>query len=188
VVVGYVGRLAKEKQIHRLAPVTRLPGVKVVIVGDGPERARLERALPQATFVGFRSGAELSQFHASFDVFAHTGLDETFCQAVQEALASAVPVVAPAAGGPIDLVRHGVNGYLWSPEQPEMLAGAVAELAGDAQLRRTLGHQGRAGVEQRPWSTVMAELVERYRDVIAGTSTFTTTPIRHHRPADVEVA
>ena len=168
IVVGYVGRLAKEKQIQRLKPVTRLPGVKVVIVGDGPERAFLERALPAATFAGFRSGAELSEYHATFDLFAHTGLDETFCQSVQEALASGVPVVAPAAGGPIDFVQHGGNGFLWSPEQPEMLAGAVAELAGDAALRRRLGHNGRASVEARTWPAVMSELVERYRMVING--------------------
>ena len=167
-VVGYVGRLAKEKQIHRLAPVTRLPGVRVVIVGDGPERAKLERSLPRATFVGFKGGAELGQFHATFDVFAHTGLDETFCQAVQEALASGVPVVAPAAGGPIDLVTHGHNGYLWSPEQPEMLVGGVAALADSPADRASFGRAARAGVESRPWSVVMDELVGRYRSVIAG--------------------
>jgi phosphatidylinositol alpha 1,6-mannosyltransferase len=92
-----------------------MPGVRLVIVGDGSERAKLERSLRGAVFTGFQHGAELSAHHASFDVFAHTGLDETFCQAVQEALASGVPVVAPAAGGPLDLVTHGVNGYLWSP-------------------------------------------------------------------------
>jgi len=167
-IVGFVGRLAKEKQIHRLAPVSALPGVRVVIVGDGPERARLEKQVPKATFLGFRGGVELSQLHASFDAFVHTGLDETFCQAVQEALASGVPVVAPAAGGPLDLVTHGHNGFLWSPQQPEMLVGAVAELAADPHLRRELGAAGRRGVEVRPWSTVMGELVERYRCVIAG--------------------
>jgi phosphatidylinositol alpha 1,6-mannosyltransferase len=169
VIVGYVGRLAREKQIHRLAPIARKPGIRVVIVGDGPERARLERQMPDATFLGFRGGAELSQLHASFDVFAHTGLDETFCQAVQEALASGVPVVAPAAGGPLDLVQHGRNGFLWSPQQPEMLAGAISQLADDPFLRRSLGEAGRNGVEGRPWSAVMTELVDRYRSVIAGT-------------------
>jgi phosphatidylinositol alpha 1,6-mannosyltransferase len=168
VVVGFVGRLAKEKQIHRLASASRLAGVRVVIVGDGPERAKLERQLPRATFVGFKSGHELSQFHASFDIFAHTGLDETFCQSVQEALASAVPVVAPAAGGPLDLVTHGHNGYLWSPEQPEMLVGAIATLAESSSMRAAMGRNGRMGVESRPWVVVMDELIGRYRSVIAG--------------------
>lgn len=172
-IVGYVGRLSREKQVERLAPVTRLRGVRVVIVGDGPDRARLERALPGATFVGFRSGAALAQFHATFDVFAHTGLDETFCQAVQEALASGVPVVAPAAGGPLDLVSHGTNGFLWSPEQPEMLAGAIAEIVDDPATRARLANAARPSVACRPWSVVMDELLGHYRRVLAGRPTST---------------
>ena len=115
VIVGYVGRLAREKQLERLLPLTELPGVTVVIVGDGPRRRSLERQLVGARFAGFRGGQELSRLVASLDVLVHPGLDETFCQAIQEALAAGVPVVAPAAGGPLDLVRHGVNGFLWSP-------------------------------------------------------------------------
>ncbi|MCE9622987.1 MAG: glycosyltransferase family 1 protein [Actinomycetia bacterium] len=168
-IVGFVGRLAKEKQVNRLAPITQLPGVKVVVVGDGPEKARLERQLPDARFVGFQGGAALSAYHASFDVFAHTGLDETFCQAVQEALASGVPVVAPAAGGPLDLVTHGTNGYLWSPEQPGMLTGAVAELAASPLRRVAMGDAGRASVIGRSWSVVMGELVDHYRALISPT-------------------
>jgi phosphatidylinositol alpha 1,6-mannosyltransferase len=168
VIIGFVGRLAKEKQVDRLAPVAALPGVKVVVVGDGPERAHLERLMPNAVFTGFLGGAELSQHHASFDVFAHTGLDETFCQAVQEALASGVPVVAPAAGGPIDLVTHGHNGFLWSPEQPEMLVGACAQLAGSPLQRYTMGKAARASVEHRPWSSVLDDLMEHYRFAIEG--------------------
>ncbi len=167
-IVGFVGRLAKEKQLDRLRPLSARRDVKVVIVGDGPEAERLQRALPRAVFTGFRSGPELSRLHASFDVFAHTGLDETFCQAVQEALASGVPVVAPAAGGPIDLVTHGSNGYLWSPEQPEMLLGGVLELASSPVRRTAMGHAARASVEHRPWDAVMAELVDHYRRCIHG--------------------
>lgn len=116
VLVGYVGRLAREKQVERIAPLAVLPGVQLVVVGDGPDRAALERRLGSARFLGFRSGTELSQLHASFDVFVHTGLDETFCQALQEAMASGVASVAPSAGGPLDLVRQGETGYFWSPE------------------------------------------------------------------------
>jgi phosphatidylinositol alpha 1,6-mannosyltransferase len=168
VIIGFVGRLAKEKQVDRLAPVAALPGVKVVIVGDGPERAHLEKLMPDAVFTGFLGGTELGRHHASFDVFAHTGLDETFCQAVQEALASGVPVVAPAAGGPIDLVTHGHNGFLWSPEQPEMLVGACAQLAGSPLQRYTMGKAARASVEHRPWSSVLDDLLEHYRFAIDG--------------------
>ncbi len=164
-IVGFVGRLAPEKQVERLAALRAVPGARVVIVGDGPERGRLQRLLPDAAFLGLRHGDELGEIYASMDVFAHTGLDETFCQAVQEALASGVPVVAPASGGPLDLVRHGLNGYLWNPNEPASLAGAIDELARQPALRRRFGNAARSSVEQRPWSTLADELIDHYRAV-----------------------
>src|SRR5262249_23987264 len=87
VLVGYVGRLATEKRVDLFAPVTKLPGVRVVIVGDGPARAALSKALPDAMFLGERRGSQLARLYASFDVFAHTGPYETFGQTIQEAQA-----------------------------------------------------------------------------------------------------
>ena len=168
VIVGFVGRLAKEKQIDRLRGVSWLQGAKLVIVGDGPERAHLQKVMPRAHFTGMLGGEELGRHFASFDVFAHTGLDETFCQAVQEALASGVPVVAPAAGGPLDLVTHGHNGYLWSPEQPDMLLGAVQHLCESPLQRHALAYAARPSVEHRPWSAVLTELTEWYQFAING--------------------
>ncbi len=166
VVVGHVGRLAKEKQVERLAAVAARDDCRVVIVGDGPERARLMRKLPRAQFVGFRHGSELSQLFATFDVFVHTGIDETFCQSLQEAMSSGVAVVGPSVGGPLDLVRHGVTGFLWAPESPETLEGAVAELIADSQLRARFGAAARVEAERRPWATIMAELDGHYLDVL----------------------
>jgi phosphatidylinositol alpha 1,6-mannosyltransferase len=151
VLVGYVGRLAREKQIDRLEPLLDDPSVQLVIVGDGPAREELERTLWGARFTGFQSGAALGRHVASLDVFAHTGVDETFCQAVQEALASGVPVVAPAAGGTLDLVQHGVNGYLWNPQSPVALVGGVHELANSPLLRDQMGRaSSRVTTEPRP--------------------------------------
>jgi phosphatidylinositol alpha 1,6-mannosyltransferase len=162
VVVGYVGRLAAEKQVHQLAWLSDLPGIRVVVVGDGPYRAKLERQLPQARFLGFKTGIELSQAVASLDVFVHMGADETFCQAIQEALASGVPVVAPAAGGPVDLVRHGENGWLFPADDPGLLRGAVADLVTNEALRKAMGHRAREGVEHRDWESIGDELLEHY--------------------------
>ena len=168
VLVGYVGRLAKEKQIDRLQPLLDDPSVQLVIVGDGPARDELQRALAGAVFAGFQSGPALGRHVASLDVFAHTGLDETFCQAVQEALASGVPVVAPAAGGPLDLVHHGVNGYLWNPQSPVALVGGVHELANSPMLREQMGRAARASVESRTWPSIMDELEGHYRATVGG--------------------
>ena len=169
-IIGFVGRLAREKQIERLKGLCRMPHIKVVIVGDGPMKAKLEKELKGAIFTGFKSGEELSKLYASFDVFVHTGQDETFCQAVQEALASGVPVVAPASGGPLDLVQHGHNGFLWTETSRYSLVGAVVELAKYPVKRERLAANARPSVEVRPWCGVMDELEGHYRSVIGGLS------------------
>jgi hypothetical protein len=91
----------------------------VVIVGDGPAAGCLRRELPGALFLGARHGGQLARIYASLDVFAHTGAYETFGQALQEAMASGLPVVAPAAGGPLDLCRTGAPVTL-CPRMPPM--------------------------------------------------------------------
>jgi phosphatidylinositol alpha 1,6-mannosyltransferase len=169
-VVGYVGRLAREKQVERLRPLLDLPGVELVVIGDGPVRAELERTLRGATFTGFLRGAELSRHVASLDVFVHTGLDETFCQSVQEAMAAGVAVVVGASGGPLDLVQHGVTGYLWSPIAPISLAGAVDELARSPVRREQMGQAAHESVQGRTWASVMRELEGHLRAAINGLS------------------
>ena len=166
--VGYVGRLATEKRVDLLAATTRLPGVRVVIVGDGPARAGLERALPDAVFLGERRGDQLARIYASLDVFAHTGPYETFGQTVQEALASGIPVVAPAAGGPLDLVDDGRTGILVPPFDAAAVAGAVASLASDPRRRFAMGAAARLAVERRSWPAVCDELIQHYVSVQSG--------------------
>jgi phosphatidylinositol alpha 1,6-mannosyltransferase len=168
VLVGYVGRLAPEKQVGLLAGVSRLPAVRLVVIGDGPARGELERELPGAVFVGERHGTQLARLYASLDVFAHTGPYETFGQTVQEALASGVPVVAPAVGGPIDLVRPGVTGELVAPGDAGALKDAVATLAAAPETRRRYGVAARAAVADRGWDVVGDELIGHYAAVLAG--------------------
>ncbi|QIJ61539.1 glycosyltransferase family 1 protein [Streptomyces sp. JB150] len=166
-IVGYVGRLAPEKHVELLARACALPGVRVVVVGDGPSRPGLEQALPGAVFLGRRTGDDLARIFASLDVFAHTGPFETFCQTVQEAMASGVPVVAPATGGPLDLVGHGRNGLLVPPRDPDALRDAVAALAAAPALRAAYGAAARDAVEGRTWAAVGDRLIEHYEDVLA---------------------
>ncbi|NEE23544.1 glycosyltransferase family 1 protein [Streptomyces sp. SID7499] len=170
-IVGYVGRLAPEKQVELLAGVCGLEGVRVVIVGDGPSRPGLEQALPGAVFLGRRTGDDLARVFASFDVFAHTGPFETFCQTVQEAMASGLPVVAPAAGGPLDLVAHGHTGLLVPPRDADAVRDAVRSLAADPGLRGAFGAAGRATVEGRTWAAVGDRLIGHYTKVLAGRRT-----------------
>ncbi|MDT5026358.1 MAG: phosphatidylinositol alpha 1,6-mannosyltransferase [Micromonosporaceae bacterium] len=178
-IVGYVGRLAAEKQVDLLAKTALLPGVRVVIIGDGPVAPALRRALPTAVFLGARYGAQLARLYASFDVFVHTGPYETFCQAVQEAMASGVPVVAPASGGPRDLVESGRTGVLVPPGSATAIAAAVAGLAMDPVVRAEYGRAGRATVDGRSWPVVVDELIGHY------TAVLTSEPAMSPRPAAV---
>ncbi|MFI7602930.1 glycosyltransferase family 4 protein [Actinoplanes sp. NPDC049681] len=168
VLAGFVGRLAVEKQVELLAGVSRLPGVRLVVVGDGPAAGMLRRALPEAVFLGARHGDQLARIYASLDVFVHTGPYETFGQAVQEAMASGLPVVAPAAGGPRDLVQDGRTGHLVPPYRSEGFTDAVAGLAADPDRRALFGAAGRVAIEGRSWAAVGDELIGHYEAALAG--------------------
>ncbi|MFC7866359.1 glycosyltransferase family 4 protein [Streptomyces murinus] len=170
-IVGYVGRLAPEKHVELLTGVCALDGVRLVVVGDGPSHAHLTEALPGAVFLGRRTGDDLARIFASLDVFAHTGPFETFCQTVQEAMASGVPVVAPAVGGPLDLVDHGRTGLLVPPRDAEAVQGAVRSLAEDPARRIGFGAAARTLVEGRTWAAVGDRLIGHYEDVLAGRRT-----------------
>jgi len=163
--VGYVGRLAAEKQVDLLARIADLPGIRLVVVGDGPRRAALERRLPLARFPGLVTGTRLAALFASLDVFVHTGPHETFCQAVQEALASGLPVVAPAAGGILDLVRDGDNGLLFEAGSAPQLRAAVTRLAGSPSLRARLAREARRSVSGRGRQAIGDAYMEYCRQV-----------------------
>jgi phosphatidylinositol alpha 1,6-mannosyltransferase len=164
--VGYVGRLATEKRVDLLAEIAELPGVRLVIVGGGPAEAAIRRAVPSATYLGQRGGEELAAIYASLDVFVHSGPHDTFGQTLQEAAASGLPVIAPAAGGPIDLVRDGTTGFLVRPGDATALADAVATLAADGELREAQGLAAREMVLSRSWPVMCDELLGHYEEVL----------------------
>jgi phosphatidylinositol alpha 1,6-mannosyltransferase len=168
VVLGYVGRVAAEKCVRRLAEVADVPGSRLVVVGDGPERPALQRLLPRAVFTGMLQGDALARVFASLDVFVHTGAHETFCQTVQEAQASGVTAVAPAAGGPLDLIEHGRSGLLYAAHDPSAFRETVAAVVRDEPLRRRLSSTALVQVRGRTWSETVARLVsEHYAAVLS---------------------
>lgn len=168
-VIGYVGRIAPEKQVERMAALRGLPGIRLAIVGDGPSLPQVKRQLAgmPVTWLGKLSGTELATAYSSFDVFLHTGTEETFGQTVQEAHATGLPVVAPRAGGPIDLVDHGTNGFLFDPEDDVQLRAYVEALVIDEPLRARMAEAGRRAVLGKSWQALGGELVRHYEAAIA---------------------
>jgi phosphatidylinositol alpha 1,6-mannosyltransferase len=167
-IIGYVGRLAAEKQVHRFRELLNIPNTKIVLVGDGPERARLEALLPadRVSFLGSLSGRDVQIAYAAMDVFVHFGTEETFGQTIQEAQSSGIPVVAPHAGGPIHLIDSGVDGILFDVTVADSPRIAVERLIHDEALRARMGEAGRRRVLGKSWEAINDELVRHY-DVAA---------------------
>ncbi|GAB4100812.1 glycosyltransferase family 1 protein [Sinomonas halotolerans] len=170
-VIGYVGRLAAEKQVEDLRVLADLPGTRLVVVGDGPMRAQLEERLPGAHFAGFQGGEDLARIVASFDLFVHPGEFETFCQTIQEAMASGVPVVATGRGGPLDLVENSKTGWLYTPGRLDELRSYAQDLLGDDAKRAAFAEAAWRSVQGRTWHGISEELIGHYQDVIAHRST-----------------
>lgn len=166
-IIGYVGRLALEKQVEDLAALLNIPNTRLVIVGDGPQRAHLEAALPGAHFTGFLGGEELAAAMASFDLFVHPGELETFCQTIQEAMASGVPVVATGRGGPVDLVDSSRTGWLYAPGNLAQLRDYAMDLVGDDAKRAAFSAAAFQQVQGRSWHVVCEQLMDLYTQAIA---------------------
>lgn len=163
-IVGFVGRLAPEKHVERLSALAARDDLQLVIIGDGVDRAKLQTLMPTAVFTGELRGAALASAYASMDVFVHPGEHETFCQTVQEAMASGVPVVAPNAGGPRDLVAPYRTGLLLDVDGFEAaLPDAVEHLIIE---RPRYAVAARRSVLARTWPVVCDELIGHYETVL----------------------
>ncbi len=166
----YVGRIAREKRVDWLLDVIKaFPSARLAIVGDGPERLRLETlfAGTPTVFTGFLEGNNLAQAYASADIMIFPGANETFGNVVSEAMASGLPVIVPRSGGVTDFVRHGENGLVFSPEDRQELLRAVGYLLDHPALRRQLGEQARIWAEARSWDQIFDQLIADLREAIS---------------------
>ena len=160
VVVGYAGNLGKSHGVRRLADLTAVPGIRLVIIGDGPQRGWLKQRVPQAKLTGPLGTGDLAIALASLDVLVHPGEEEGCGHILREAAASAVPVVAPRAGAAAEIVQHMETGILYDPARSRELADAVASVVSDPR-RHLLGDRGRELVATRPWTDAVDELLTR---------------------------
>ena len=144
--------------------------VHLLLVGDGPERARLEdlaSELGVADLVHFCGASEDvgSYVHAA-DFGVLPSLEEGLSNALLEMMAAGLPAVATAVGGNIDVVRDGTNGLLVPPADPERLAAAIARLVRDPDLRSRLGTAARADVAERfSYAALVSSMAAIYREL-----------------------
>ena len=170
-VVLFVSRLVREKQLPTLVDVLRRlkeRGVmhRSVIVGEGPERARLQRQLPEATFTGFLDGEELAQAYASSDVFLFPSDTESFGNVTLEAMASGLPTVCADATGSRSLVLPGITGFLISPGLADDFASAIATLSRDRELRSRFSEAARIRSLEFGWEEPMRGILQRYEALL----------------------
>ncbi len=164
----YAGRLSSEKRLKDLRAVLEaIPGTRLALVGDGPERAALEThfaGLP-VVFVGYMTGETLSQAYASADVFVFPSQLETFGLAATEAMASGLPVVASRVGGIPDVVQEGATGYTFAPGDVAALVEAVRCMAEQRDRLPEMGRAARAFAETQTWPAMMDAVVDMYARV-----------------------
>jgi glycosyltransferase involved in cell wall biosynthesis len=156
-----VGRLAPEKNVPLAVRAYRamaeeLPGTRLVLVGDGPERARLQAALPEAVFTGMLRGDALAAHYASADVFLFPSLTETFGNVTLEAMASGLAVVAYDDAAAAQHIRPFASGLLAPRGDAAELIAHARRLAQQPELVRRLGPAAREAVAAISWDAVGA--------------------------------
>jgi glycosyltransferase involved in cell wall biosynthesis len=172
VVVSFISRLVAEKGLDVVAAVHRLLNSRSVVhrlvfVGDGPERLKLETELPDAIFAGHQTGESLADAYASSDIFLFPSETETFGNVTLEAMSSGLPVVVANATGSRSLVDDGVTGFLAEPRNAESFAAKVGLLVGDPGLRNHMGAAGRSKAEELDWKHVLELMIQNYERVTA---------------------
>ena len=168
----YVGRLVWEKDLALLAQVlpdllARRPDVAFVFVGEGPARASLQRQLPQAHFLGYQTGEDLSTAYASSDALVFPSATETFGNVTLEAMASGLACLVADAGGSADLVEHRVTGFKFTPHCARSLADNLRELVVDRTQRLRMAHQALAFAQTQTWEAILDQQQEVYEQVMA---------------------
>jgi glycosyltransferase involved in cell wall biosynthesis len=171
IVLLFVGRLVWEKDLRTLADAYRiLEGMRndlaFVLVGDGPVRAELQSLMPNAIFLGYQSGVDLSTAFASSDIFAFPSTTETFGNVTIEAMASGIPPVCAREGGSGGLIQDGITGLLTKPRDPVDFAQKINVLAHLPSTRSQIASQGFTFAQGQSWERIFDRQLESYDRVI----------------------
>ncbi len=169
----YVGRLAPEKNLDLLVQTLESmraiqPGLKCVLVGDGPERKSLEERHPEIVFAGMRTGEDLAIHYASADIFIFPSLTETFGNVVVEAMASGLAVIAFDYAAASQHVRHGDNGLLAHVGNRSEFVRLAVDLVNDMPMISDLGARARQSVLSLDLENVNKSIESVFMNAVEG--------------------
>jgi phosphatidylinositol alpha 1,6-mannosyltransferase len=163
----YVGRLSPEKDLDILRESmlklneTHKDKIVLIVTGEGPMKTELEQTMPDnVIFTGYKKGRELAEIYASCDIFAFPSSFETFGNVVLEASASGLPVVGVNEGGVLELIAHGITGYLANSKDAESFTAYLEKLIVEQDLRQNFSVNGRNFAKTRSWDSVFSDLIE----------------------------
>ncbi|WP_275547085.1 glycosyltransferase family 4 protein [Pseudomonas sp. Marseille-Q0931] len=174
--VLHVGRLAAEKNLgllvkafHALQQAHPQRRIRLILVGDGPQRASLQTQLPDALFCGLQRGETLATHYASGDLFLFPSLSETFGNVVLEALASSLGVVAYDQAAAAQHIHHGHNGMLARPGDEVGFCEAACGLLEDAEVLRHIRLNARRHAGHLSWDGIVEQFEQHLHSVIQPT-------------------
>ena len=167
----FVGRLAAEKDLIRLVPLMRRrDDLELTIVGEGPQRATLEREFrgTRTQFAGVLRGEALAQTYRAHDVFVFPSVTETLGLVLLEAMASGLPPLAARSGPTKEQIVDGETGFLFGSEtELEQRLNALAGKRG-VELRASVAAAARREAEKHSWASASEDFVDLYRRAIVG--------------------
>jgi len=170
--VLFVSRLVWEKELRTLAKVYEMftethPHVRFVVTGDGPRRRELEELMPKAIFTGKLLKEDLAKVYASSDVFVFPSVTETFGNVVLEAMASGLPPVVAAQGGPKGIVKDGVTGFHATPKDAADFHRKISFLIDNPSRAVAMGAAAADYARRQQWDALCKEMFASYERIVA---------------------
>ncbi len=181
IVLLFAGRLVWEKDLQTLAETYNIinekrDDVAFVLAGDGPIREELEMMMPNAKFLGYQSGLDLSTTYASSDIFVFPSTTETFGNVTVEAMASGIAPICAREGGAFGIIQEGKTGLISNPRDPGNLAEKIESLLDNSILRKRISQNALEYAKTQTWENILNQLFADYHKVV-----FNYTPKYHHK-------
>lgn len=174
----FVGRLTPDKgweftykAFEKLSEVVNLNNIAVIIVGDGPLRQqiadKLGKVMSDIYFTGRIPPKQMPALFTNSDIYVTTSEKETTGLTVLEACAARIPVIAPCAGGVIDNIQDGWNGFVYKSQDVSDFTSKLALLVKNSSLRQEMGENGRNYVDNLTWENVTERMINVWENQIS---------------------